>query len=217
MAWGARIAMRIDPVLTLSQWLSPNFPIGAFAYSSGLEAAIADGWVTPDTLRDWLTDMLEHGSGRSDAILIRAAATGDPKEVDDIGRAFTPAFERLTEVDAMGAAFCAQMRSNWDMDLDDMIVPAAFGAAVGRLGLPLDLAVQMYLQGWVSNLVAAGQRLMPLGQTQAQGIVAALGPLCQHIAADTADSTLDNLTSQSFLADIAAMRHETLSPRIFRT
>jgi urease accessory protein len=75
----------------------------------------------------------------------------------------------------------------------------------------------MYLHAWVSAVVAACQRLMALGQTEAQRIVSALAPLCSDIAAQTETGTLDDLTSQSFAADIAAMRHETLSPRIFRT
>ena len=81
------IPTRTDPILTLTQWLSPGFPVGGFAYSSGLEQAISDGWVTPHTLQDWLADMLRDGNGRVDAILIRSAATHPaPLEVDVAGR-----------------------------------------------------------------------------------------------------------------------------------
>lgn len=207
-----------DPVLTLAQWLSPGFPIGAFAYSSGLEKAIADKVVMPATVEGWLADMLRDGNGVTDALLIRAAATiTDPQEIDRTARAFCPSRERLLEIDAQGTAFCDQLRATWSIDIADLTYPVALGVGIRQLDLPLTLAVQMYLHAWVSAVVAACQRLMALGQTEAQRIVAALAPLCSDIAAQTESQTLDDLTSQSFAADIAAMRHETLSPRIFRT
>ncbi len=207
-----------DPILTLAQWLSPGFPIGAFAYSSGLEQAIADGTVTPSTVEDWLSDMLRDGNGVSDALLIRAVASGtDPQDVDQTARAFCPSRERLLEIDAQGAAFCNQLRANWGIDVANLTYLVALGVGIKHLDLPLTMAVQMYLHAWVAAVVAACQRLMALGQTEAQRIVAVLAPLCSEIASHTETRTLDDLTSQSFAADIAAMHHETLSPRIFRT
>ncbi|WP_299793331.1 urease accessory UreF family protein [uncultured Marivita sp.] len=207
-----------DPILTLAQWLSPGFPIGAFAYSSGLEQAIADKVVIPATVEDWLSDMLCHGNGLADAILIRAAAdASDPSEIDEVARAFCPSRERLLELDAQGTAFCDQLRANWGIDVLNLTYPVALGVGIKHLDLPLTMAVQMYLHAWVSAVVAACQRLMALGQTEAQRIVAALAPLCSEIAIQSEAMSLDDMTSQSFAADIAAMRHETLSPRIFRT
>ena len=71
-----------DHALTLMQWLSPAFPVGAFAYSHGLEKVIADGTVRDaPTLQQWLSDLLTHGSGRADAILLAAAySTEDPSD-----------------------------------------------------------------------------------------------------------------------------------------
>ena len=61
-------------ILTLAQWLSPSFPVGAFAYSHGLETAFQSGQIsTAGALQDWLADVLTHGSGRHDRILLRAA------------------------------------------------------------------------------------------------------------------------------------------------
>jgi urease accessory protein len=212
------IPTRTDPILTLTQWLSPGFPIGAFAYSSGLEQAIADGLVTPDTLENWLADMLRDGNGRVDAILIRAAAeTEDIQEVEAIACAICPSQERLLETQALGAPFCDQLRATWGIDIENLTYPVALGVGVRALDLPLETAVQMYLHAWVSTVTTACQRLMKLGQTDAQRIVANLAPLCAQIADETRDQTLDELCSQSFAADIATMRHETLSPRIFRT
>ena len=212
------IPTRTDPILTLTQWLSPGFPVGGFAYSSGLEQAISDGWVTPHTLQDWLADMLRDGNGRVDAILIRSAATHpDPLEVDAIACALCPSQERLLEMQALGAPFCAQLKANWNVAVDGLTYPVALGVGIRDLDLPLETAIQMYLHAWVSTVATACQRLMALGQTDAQKIVANLAPLCSDITQETRDQTLDDLSSQSFAADITSMRHETLSPRIFRT
>ena len=215
---GEPIPTRTDPILTLTQWLSPGFPVGSFAYSSGLEQAIADRVVDAGTLQDWLADMLAEGSGRTDATLIRAAATQETaSEVDACARALCASAERLLELDAIGAPFCDQLRVNWGVDVSNLTYPVALGVGVRVLGLPLETAIQMYLHAWVSAVVSACQRLMGLGQTDAQRIIAALAPLCQEITRDTQDATLDDISSQTFAADIATMRHETLSPRIFRT
>ncbi len=70
--------------LHLLAWLSPAFPVGAFAYSHGLEAAVEAGDITDaETLRAWLADLVEHGSGRSDAVL--AAAAYSAAEVSNAG------------------------------------------------------------------------------------------------------------------------------------
>ena len=207
-----------DPILTLTQWLSPGFPVGAFAYSSGLEQAIFERRVSPDSLQDWLADMLRDGNGRVEAILIRAAATqSDTAMINETARALCPSQERLLELEALGKPFCDQLRANWNIELSDLTYPVALGVGVKALELPVDTAIRMYLHAWVSTVAAACQRLMALGQTDAQRIVAALAPLCSDIAAETRDLTLDDISSQSFAADIATMRHETLSPRIFRT
>ena len=58
---------------------------------------------------------------------------------------------------------------------------------------------------------------MPLGQTEGQAALAALTPLCARIAGETAEATADDLYSNAFLSDVAAMAHETLQPRIFRS
>ncbi|MEQ9053685.1 MAG: urease accessory UreF family protein, partial [Roseovarius confluentis] len=67
--------MSTEPdILTLAQWLSPAYPVGAFAYSHGLELAIREGWISDaETLRAWLAGVLADGSGRSDAVFLAAA------------------------------------------------------------------------------------------------------------------------------------------------
>ena len=63
-----------EQIITLQQWMSPSFPIGAFAYSHGLEWAIETGRIkNSDDLFNWMSDILVFGSGRNDAILVALA------------------------------------------------------------------------------------------------------------------------------------------------
>ncbi|MEP4247106.1 urease accessory protein UreF [Tateyamaria sp.] len=208
-----------DPALTLMQWLSPAFPVGAFAYSHGLEQAIADGPVRDaDTLHDWIEALITDGSARADAILLAAAYNAtDPAQADATARAFASGAERLRESDLQGAAFCDTARAVWNIEITKLTYPVAVGAAARAMDVPLAQTLPLYLHAFASNLTSAAQRLMPLGQTAAQQVLARLGDAINITASMAATATLDDLTAASFSADIAAMRHETLQPRIFRT
>lgn len=206
-------------VLTLAQWLSPAFPVGAFAYSHGVETAIRAGWITDgDGLAAWLRDCLTEGSGRSDAIFLRLAfAAADPGEVDALARSFATGRERLREAERQGAAFVRTVNAVWDLSLPDLLLSVAVGRAAGLAGLDPDLTVSLYLHAFVTNLVSAAIRLSPLGQTEGQRIIRDLQPLCTDLAADTRDATATDIVGHAFLSDIAAMRHETLEPRLFQS
>jgi urease accessory protein len=208
-----------DPALTLMQWLSPAFPVGAFAYSHGLEQAISDGSVhDAATLYDWISAIVSHGSGRADAILLAAAyRADDPVHMDACARAFAASAERLKETDLQGAAFCDTARAVWGLDIAGLTYPVAIGAAARLMSVPLARTLPLYLHAFASNLVSVTQRALPLGQTDGQQVLARLAPALSETAVQAENATLDDLTSTSFAADIAAMRHETLQPRIFRT
>ena len=208
--------------LTLAQWLSPSFPASAFAYSHGLETAIQDGRIqSASDLQTWLADVIEHGSGRCDCILLRAAFPCDGlaalHKVDATAIAFAPAAARLRERQLRGAAFSATVAAIWPGDQPALTHPVAVGWAARRLGIDLALTAAMSLQFTTSNLVSVAGRLVPLGQTQGQAVLAALTPLCQAMADATENAILDDLHSTAFMSDIAATRHETLEHRIFRS
>lgn len=226
MATGAPIPTNTGPrrmptdhrFLILTQWLSPNFPIGAFAWSHGIENAIRDGWIVDaDALEAWLRACLTEGSGRADAIWLRLAFKGDETEIDQEARAFMPSYERLAEASRQGAAFVRTINAVWGLELPDLILPVAVGRAAGKIGLDPDMTVQLYLQSFFSNLVVAAQRLMPLGQTEGQRILAALQADVFLTADETRGATRDDIFSNAFLSDIASMRHETLEPRLFQS
>lgn len=213
--------MPIDPrLLTLTQWLSPAYPVGAFAWSHGLESAVRQGWVTDEvSLQSWLTDILAEGSGKADALWIRLAWQGDRSvaELDALARAWQPSRERLREAERQGTAFVQVTADVWDLDLPPMLLPVALGEAARQMDMSVEPVAALYLQSFAGNLVSAAQRLMPLGQTAAQGVLARLAPLCAELAAGTEGLTLEDMASCAYLSDVASMKHETLEPRLFQS
>jgi urease accessory protein len=206
-------------LLNLVQWLSPAFPTGGFAYSHGLEAVIADQDVTDaPALRRWLSEVLEFGAGRQDAILlVQALRCNDPVPLDQLARALQPSAERLSETLEQGTAFARTVAGLTGLDLPPACLPVAVGMAARPLGLPEAQVVALYLHAFASNLTSVAMRFMPLGQAAGQGVLASLHPLIDAMAAESVGWTLDDLGASALGADMAAMTHETMDVRIFRT
>ncbi|SDY12093.1 urease accessory protein [Citreimonas salinaria] len=213
------IRMVLDPHLVLHQLFSPAFPVGAFAWSHGLEAAVQDGHIADATSAEaWLRDVLEHGAGWSDAVLCAQAAAGkNLRELVDLARALAPSAERRAETLEQGAAFAATVRAVWGADVPGAAYPVAVGAALRALDLPVDHGLRLYLQAFAANLCAACVRLVPLGQTDGQRITRALQPLCAALAARALAADLDDIGGFAPALDIASQRHEALHSRIFRS
>ena len=219
-------------LLRLLAWLSPAFPTGGFAYSHGVEWAVAAGDVhDAESLRAWVEDLLRHGAGRSDAILLRhahrAAVLGDfetLQEIAELALAAQPARERQAETTGQGNAFVLAAAS-WRPDLLQALArrvaeipyPVAVGALSGTHGIDLDAAAAAFLQASAANLISAAVRLVPLGQSAGLAVLAALEHAVLAIAVATRDCTLDDVGGACFRSDIAAMRHETQYTRLFRS
>lgn len=221
MGTDERMATPTDS-LTLNQWFSPAFPVGAFAYSHGLEWAIEAGDVQDfASTSEWIETVLRHGAGWNDAVLLTAAFRADDlatlERVDATCRALASSRERLQETSLQGAAFCAALSSVWKADLKGLSYPVAVGRAAKLEGLPLELTAQFYLQAMVTNLASVAMRLVPLGQTDGQMVIRDLTPLCCEIVQRAVQADLEDLSATAFLCDIAAMKHETQYSRIFRT
>ena len=206
-----------DALLALVQWLSPAFPTGAFAHSHGLESVIARGTVhDAPSLRNWLQGLLEHGSARQEAALLAAALRpgADLDMLDATARALAPTSERLTETLAQGTAFARTVAALTGRALPPRALPVAVGEAARPLGLPRARVIALHLQAFLGNLCVIATRHVPLGQTEGQAVLAALAPAIADAAARTRAS---DLGSGALAADLAAMQHETLDVRIFRT
>ncbi len=223
MVTDARTAMPTEQsILTLSQWISPSYPVGSFTYSHGLEALVNLQWLgNADSLSEWLFNILQHGAARTDALFLAAAYKCNSDEalieINRKARALATSQERLLEMDELGKAFRSVTEAVWPIEIDELVYPIAIGFCANVEGIELNLTTSLYLQAYVSNLVSAAQRLMPLGQTEAQKIIKTLSPICLQVADETRDGNLDNIYSSVFISDIAAMKHETQVLRIFKT
>jgi urease accessory protein len=214
-------------------WLSPAYPVGGYSYSHGLEWTVEAGKVRDAaTLGAWIEDVLAHGAGRSDVIFLaeawRALAAGDLAALEqaaELAAALAPSAERRLETMAQGTAFLAATLAAWPKpelaalaaDGHEIAYPIAVGAAAAVHGLPLVETAQAFAQAFAANLVSAGVRLIPLGQSDGLRVLARLEPLIPHIVANALGASLDDVGGAAIAADIASMRHETQHTRLFRS
>jgi urease accessory protein len=218
----------------LMTWLSPSFPVGAFSYSSGIEWTVEVGDIAdPNSLKDWLNSVITQGAGFCDAVLLahahRAAACGDEValgEIAELAYALVPSRERQLETATQGRAFVEVARAAWNCgSLDRLIAacsgtvvyPVAVGVVSAAHAIPLEPTLHAFLHAVVSNWISAGARLVPLGQTDSQRVLAGLEEPVAATARRALAASLDDLGSATFRADIASMRHETQYTRLFRS
>jgi urease accessory protein len=131
--------------------------------------------------------------------------------------ALQPSAERLRETAEQGAAFARAVGALAGRESVAYPLPVAVGAAAAGLGLPAAQVIALYLHGFASNLVSVAVRFVPLGQNDGQAALASLHPLIDALALEAAGLGVEDITTAAFGADLAAMRHETMDVRIFKT
>lgn len=220
--------------LLLMTWFSPSYPVGAFAYSHGLEWAHEAGDLRcAATLTGWLSDLMAHGAPRTDALLLaaawRAVRAGDAPalaEAAELGLAFAASSERRLESVTQGNAFLAATRAAWPCPELEMLkeavegdapYPVAVGAAAAGHGLALAPTLAAFAQGFAANMVSAAVRLGVVGQTDGQRVLASLMPGALELAGWAEQAGLDDLGACAFRSDLASLRHETQYSRLFRS
>lgn len=223
--------------LRLLAWLSPVFPTGSYSYSHGLEWAVEEGSVRDrPSLVDWLAADLRYGSGRNEAIFFREAwssAQGGDRvtllEIAELAAAFRGTSEFVLESAQQASACRSTLSQVWrDPLLDEVAetladrriplsVAFVLGIRCARQSIPMVFALPAFLQSYVANLVTAGVRLIPLGQTDGQVAIAALEDTVLATSADVATATIRDLGSAAFMVDLASMAHETQYTRLFRS
>jgi urease accessory protein len=227
-----------ESLYRLFAWLTPAYPVGAFSSSSGIEWAVEMGDITnAQSLKDWLATMLADGGGYCDAVLFahahRAALEEDDKKSDlalhtivELAAAFAPTKERHLETTAQGNAFVEATRAAWPCAALDRLkniwdgpvaYPVAVAVAAAGHGIACDLALPAFLQALAANWVSAGVRLVPLGQTDGQRVLAALESAVAATARRALAASLDDLGASAFRADLGSARHETQYTRLFRS
>lgn len=227
-------ANAVDGSSLLLIWLSPAFPVGAFAYSHGLETAIAQQLVHDrQSLSDWLADLLGHGSLRNDMILLALAwnsVSEDNRqtfdEMNDIAIALQPSAERRLETVMQGNAFVTAIAAAWPADKlatfipkdnADTAYPAAVALASAAHEISLRDTLKAYGIAFIGNLISAAIRLGVIGQTDGQRVQATLLSSVESMAKQHVQARLDDLGAASWLSDLCAMQHETQRTRLFRS
>ncbi len=217
-------------LLRLLAWLSPAFPTGGYAWSHGIEWAVDTTEIRDGaTLQAWVADVLRHGSGHNDSILLRHAHRAADNQtaleaITELALAAQPSRERRAETVGQGNAFLAAAAA-WQPTalreladkVGDLPYPVAVGALAGAQHIAEDDAALGFLQSFAANLISAAVRLVPLGQSTGLAVLAALEPTILAVADATATKSLDDLGGACFRSDIAAMRHETQYTRLFRS
>ncbi|MCJ2073714.1 urease accessory protein UreF [Methylobacterium sp. J-030] len=226
--------VEIPDALRLMAWLSPGYPVGAYAYSHGLEWAVEAGDIRDEaSLLDWLKDVCAHGSLRNDLIVSRhahraaRAGHGDMLvELNDLALALAPSRELHLETSQQGRSFLDATLGAWPcaalsaaaMHLPGPVAyPVAVGTAAGAHGLAPGLTLAAYGLAFVQNLVSAALRAAPVGQAAGTRVVAALTPRLATLAAEAEFADLDALGAATLRLDLGSFRHETQYSRIFRS
>ena len=230
---------RFSPLSLLRQqsWLSPAFPTGSYSYSHGIEWAVEAGHIHDrKSLVDWLEADLCYGSGRNEAIFFIEAwrcATEDNceklLEVAELAAAFRGTSEFALETSQQATACLATLRRVWPDPLIESlsellselrvspVLSVVLGVRTARQSIPATMALPAFLQSYLANLVTAGVRLIPLGQTDGQLAIAELEPAVLALAAQAEERTIHDLGSAAFMVDIASASHETQYTRLFRS
>lgn len=225
--------MNLSQLLRLLTWASPAFPTGAFGYSHGLEYAVEEGLVkNAAQLQGWVGWIVRRGALYADAVLLahafRAGEAGDNAALDEIAAlaaAMRGTAETAMESMQQGASFFETSQAVWPHERMAAFVKRnaakpALPVAVALLcaGLiPLPETLGAYLHAAMANLVSAGVRLIPLGQTDGQQSIAALEGAVTETVQRAITTTLDDLATAAPMVDWTSMRHETQYTRLFRS
>ena len=224
-------------LLRQQSWLSPAFPTGSYSYSHGIEWAVEAGHIRDrKSLVDWLEADLHYGSGRNEAIFFIEAwrcATEENYaklvEVAELAAAFRGTSEFALESSQQGTACLAMLHRVWpDPVVEHLskllskygIAPAlavVLGVGAARQNISTTLALPAFLQSYLANLVTAGVRLIPLGQTDGQLAIAELEEAVMAASAQAEEETIRDLGSAAFMVDLASASHETQYTRLFRS
>lgn len=223
-------ARRTTALIRLMTWLSPAFPVGAFAYSGGLERAIADGRILGRAdLEAWLDALMTYGVMRTDAIFFSLAYRAPDErallDVNELALALAGSAERLAETGSLGTAFIDAAR-DWSLPALDAVrtacgdrvaYPVAAGAVAGAHDVGAQAGIAAFLHSTLSQLISVAIRCGVIGQKQGVSLLSAFEAMVTDLAAELVDCTEDDLGSAAFLADIASLRHETQASRLFRS
>lgn len=211
--------------------VSPSLPVGAFAYSRGLEQAVELGWVRDAaTTSAWVSGLLLHSLARVDGpVLVRAyrGFAEDDAAALDRWASFLAAHREtaeLREEDRIMGGSLARLLTDLGLTRAErwvneprvaFVIPFALAAVEWRI--PLEDALFGYLFSTVESQIGAAIRLVPLGQTAGHRVLAALDPLLVRARALALELPDDAIGATTHGLAIASALHETAYARLFRS
>jgi len=210
-------------VAQLLRLASPALPIGAFAWSGGLEGLIEDGHVTAKTAQPHLEDFLLLGHARWDApILWRLLHTSDPSTLDLWNTRYLASRETKElrhETTQLGRALMTLLTELGHplSPLPNPTLPVAWALASRHWHIPASDALMAWLVATLEGQLAVLQKAVPFGQVAAQRLFSALLPALD--SAHRLATTLPDTALSSSLPGLAisSSRHETQYSRLFRS
>jgi len=225
--------MNNESLLHLLQLASPALPVGAYSYSEGLEALVEVGKVTSqETLAQWLTQELRWGAVRLEAtVMIRSyedVHNQDFKAVIRWNNWLTAAreTEELRQQSLQMGRSLLKLLLDLHPELIAVYEPLqkegcnfaiAYAIAAAHYQLDSQAALLAYLYSWIANLVSAGVKLIPLGQTAGQQLLLTMQPALKRSAEVIFTLQPDDLSSCSWGLSLASMAHECQYSRLFRS
>lgn len=221
-------------LVRLLQLASPALPVGAFSYSQGLEAAVEAG-VVHDRISAlaWIVDLLTYSLAPMEApVLLRLIAAWRAQDFtaaaawNDLFLASRETAELRAETVQMGFSLARLLNQLDGIDSDaltyvnelgEIAYPAAFACVVASWNLPPAAALSAYLWSWAENQVLAALKIVPLGQTDGQRMLLALGDRLADIVARASTLKDDDIGAFTPRLAILSSRHETQYSRLFRS
>lgn len=218
-------------MLHLLHLVSPALPVGAYAYSQGLEYAIDSGWLkTDDDIEDWLSEVMSRSLGYLDVPMLRrfylAWQQGDSERVQELNRqvrACRETRELLLEDEQLGMALnrllvslgvAAARESN--LELPPCFV-SQFALAGVHWNIPLDDLAEGFVWSWLENQVAAATKIVPLGQTHAQQLLLRVLPRITQVCTLARDLPDEDIGLSLPGVAMASSLHERQYSRLFRS
>ena len=223
MVWVELIAINIkmkkikDPHQILHVWFSSSFPIGAYAYSHGLEALIDDKKINnKDDVKKFLDALLFYGTLRNDYIFIKSIYKGE--EINELILASASTKERQIEMIDMGNSFRKIMKNSWELYLPEN---TSFIHCLAKAGLHFNIKfndlIKFYLQSFISNLINVCVKHIPMSQKDGQTLNVIYINQIQEFLTLSDKLTLKDIGTTFFIGDIFAIKHENLDSRIYLT
>ncbi len=214
------------------QLASPTLPVGAYTYSEGLEKLVENQIIHDhETLYHWLFQELNHGAIKIEsALMIRAYNNSKNNNLDMLQywnnwlSAARETEELRLQSHQMGRSLIkliAQLKPETQPIINIIGNPCNYAIAYGLASYYLQIdhlsATISYIHSWTSNLINAGVKLIPLGQTSGQKILFTLNPHIQQIAEQIIILPDNELHCLSWGLSLASMQHETQYTRLFRS